>query len=108
MYWLFSRYSRSSVQSCWARFEFEYPRITPDPDLLAGEAIGEGLEGGIIPACAEGGHIEDITDRHSTPENAAVSPELAAVEIVWCNNVGTRRSDRPIRAPSACPEWARS
>jgi hypothetical protein len=34
MYWLFSRYSRSSVQSCWARFEFEYPRITPDPDLL--------------------------------------------------------------------------
>ena len=46
-----------------------------------GEAIGEGLEGGIIPACAEGGHVEDITDRHSTPEDAAVSPELAAVEI---------------------------
>src|SRR3954451_21836922 len=49
-----------------------------------GEAIGEGLEGGIITACAEGGHVEDITDRHSAPEDAAVSPELAAVEIVWC------------------------
>ncbi len=49
-----------------------------------GETIGEGLEGGIIPACAEGGHVEDITDRHSTPVNAAVSPELAAIEIVWC------------------------
>ena len=49
-----------------------------------GEAIGEGLEGGIVPACAEGGHVEYITDRHSTPEDAAVSPELAAIEIVWC------------------------
>ena len=34
MYWLFSRYSRSSVQSCWARFKFEYPRITPDPEFV--------------------------------------------------------------------------
>jgi hypothetical protein len=33
---------------------------------------------------SEGGHVEDISDRHSTPEDAAVSPELAAVEIVWC------------------------
>jgi hypothetical protein len=29
-----------------------------------GEAIVEGLEGGTVSACAEGGHVEDITDRH--------------------------------------------
>ena len=34
MYWQFSRYSRSSVQSCWARFKYEYPRITPDPEFV--------------------------------------------------------------------------
>src|SRR4029077_19656807 len=34
MYWQFSRYSRASVQSCWARFKYEYPRITPDPEFV--------------------------------------------------------------------------
>ena len=34
MYWQFSRYSRSSVQSCWARFKYEYPRTTPDPEFV--------------------------------------------------------------------------
>src|SRR6478672_3056559 len=34
MYWQFSRYSRSSVQSCWARFKYEYPRITPDSGFV--------------------------------------------------------------------------
>src|SRR5262249_28449270 len=43
-----------------------------------GEAIVEGLEGGTVSACAEGGHVEDITDRHSTTVDAAVSLELAA------------------------------
>src|SRR3954454_22519184 len=41
-----------------------------------GEAIGECLEGEIIPACAEGGHVEDITDRHSPPEDASVPLSL--------------------------------
>ena len=49
-----------------------------------GKTIGEGLESGIVSACTEGGHVEDIADRHSTSEDAAVSPELAAIEIVWC------------------------
>ena len=48
-----------------------------------GEAIVEGFEGGIVSACAEGRHVEDITDRHATTVDAAVSPELAAIEVVW-------------------------
>ncbi len=49
-----------------------------------GETIGEGLEGGIIPACAEGRHVEDITDRHPTTVDTAVSSELATIEVIWC------------------------
>src|SRR6476660_8589038 len=49
-----------------------------------GEAIVEGLEGGTVSACAEGGHVEDITDRHTTAVDAAVSLELAAVEVIGC------------------------
>ena len=49
-----------------------------------GEAIGEGLEGGIVSACAEGRHVEDITDRHPTTVDTAMSPELATVEVIWC------------------------
>ncbi len=49
-----------------------------------GEAFVEGLEGGTVSACAEGGHVEDITDRHSITVDAAVSLELAAVEVIWC------------------------
>ena len=41
-----------------------------------GETIGEGLEGGIVSACAEGGHVEDITDRHPTTVDTAVSLSL--------------------------------
>src|SRR5262249_22780293 len=37
-----------------------------------GKAIVEGLEGGTVSACAEGGHVEDITDRHPTTVDAAV------------------------------------
>src|SRR5262249_26354743 len=48
-----------------------------------GEAIGEGLEGGIVSACAEGRHVEDITDRHPTPGDTATYPELATVEVIW-------------------------
>ena len=49
-----------------------------------GKTIGEGLESGIVSACAEGCHVEDITDRHPTAVDTAVSPELATVEVVWC------------------------
>ena len=44
----------------------------------------EGLEGGTVAACAEGGHVEDITDRHPATVDAAVSLELAAVEVIGC------------------------
>src|SRR5215831_3605950 len=39
------------------------------------EAIVEGFEGG---------HVKDVTDRHPTTIDAAVSLELAAVEVIWC------------------------
>src|SRR5262247_3793457 len=49
-----------------------------------GEAFVEGFEGGTVSACAEGGHVEDVTDRHPTTVDAAVSLELAAVEVIGC------------------------
>ena len=49
-----------------------------------GETIGEGPEGGIVSACAEGRHVEDITDRHPTTVDTAVSSELATIEVIWC------------------------
>src|SRR5262249_29580963 len=49
-----------------------------------GEAIVEGFEGGTVTACAEGGPVEGITDRHPTTIDAAVSLELSAVEVIWC------------------------
>ena len=49
-----------------------------------GETICEGPEGGIVSACAEGGHVEDITDRHPTTVDTAVSFELATIEVIWC------------------------
>src|SRR6516164_4580585 len=49
-----------------------------------GEAFVEGFEGGTVTACAEGGHVEDVTDRHPTTIDAAVSLELAAVEVIGC------------------------
>src|SRR5262249_34579300 len=49
-----------------------------------GEGFVEGFEGGTVSACAEGGHVEDVTDRHPTTVDAAVSLELAAVEVIGC------------------------
>src|SRR5215471_16356952 len=49
-----------------------------------GEAFVEGFEGGTVAACAEGGHVEDVTDWHPTTVDAAVSLELAAVEVIGC------------------------
>ena len=52
--------------------------------VSVGKTVGEGLESGIVSACAEGCHVEDITDRHPTTVDTSVSPELATVEVVWC------------------------
>ena len=42
--------------------------------LGTGETIGEGLEGGIIPACAEGGHVEDIYGAAFAPRKCCGVP----------------------------------
>ena len=47
-----------------------------------GETVVEDLEGGIVSGCAEGSHVEDVTDRHSAAVDAAMSFELATVEVV--------------------------
>src|SRR3954462_7640386 len=56
-----------------------------DLGLLArrGEAITEGFESGVVAASPEGGHVEDVTHRHAAAVDAAMSPELAAIEVVW-------------------------
>ena len=41
-------------------------------------------EGGIVSACAEGRHVEDITDRHPTTVDTAVASELATIKVIWC------------------------
>src|SRR6516225_61089 len=48
------------------------------------KTIVKGFEGWIISGCTEGCHVEDVTDRHATTVDAAVSFEPAAVEIVRC------------------------
>src|SRR3954465_14128231 len=67
---------------------FDYLAHDGDDDdlgLLArrGEAITEGFESGVVAARTEGGHVEDVTDRHAAAVDAAMSPELAAIELVW-------------------------
>ena len=42
----------------------------------------EGFEGRVVSASAGGRHVEDITDRHTTTVDTAMSPELAAIEVV--------------------------
>src|SRR3954462_5230525 len=55
-----------------------------DLGLLAGggEAVVECFEGGGVTAGAEGCHVEEVSDRHCSAVDTAVSPQLAAVEIV--------------------------
>jgi transposase len=59
-----------------------------------GKTVGEGLESGIVSACAEGCHVEDITDRHPTAVDTSVPPE--------CRMVRDRRGRR-----SACGSSSR-
>ena len=40
------------------------------------------FERGVITASAEGSHVEDVSDRHAAAIDAAMSAELATVEIV--------------------------
>src|SRR5215472_10994615 len=42
------------------------------------------FEGGIIPGCTESSHVKDVTDRHTTTVDAAMSFKLSAVEVVRC------------------------
>ena len=53
-----------------------------------GETVVEDLEGGIVSGCAKGSHVKDVTDRHSAAVDAAMSFELATVEVV------RRKSDK--------------
>ena len=55
-----------------------------DLGLLAGggEALVECSEGGVVTAGAEGRHVEDVSDRHAAAIDAAMSAELATIEIV--------------------------
>ena len=65
---------------------FSHDRDDDDLGFLVGggETFVEGFEGGVVSACAEGRHVEDITDRHPTTVDTAMSPELAAIEVIWC------------------------
>jgi hypothetical protein len=60
-------------------------RITATMRTLAlvggSETFVEGFEGRAVSASAEGRHVEDVTDRHTTVDTA-MSPELAAIEVV--------------------------
>src|SRR3954447_15437748 len=54
-----------------------------DLGLLArrGEAITEGLGGGVGGAGAEAANVEDVTPGYAPAVDAAMSPELAAIEV---------------------------
>ena len=49
-----------------------------------GEAIGDGFESGVVSACAQDCHVENITHGHATPIDTAVSLKLSAIEVVGC------------------------
>src|SRR6516225_11119634 len=47
-----------------------------------GETEVEDFKDGIVPSCVEGSHVEHVTDRHAAAIDAAMSFELATVEVV--------------------------
>src|SRR5688500_20065950 len=49
--------------------------------VCAGETFVERFEGWVVSAGAERGHVKDVADWHPTTVDAAMSPELAAVEV---------------------------
>ena len=78
-----STIAEHSVEGC---DHFSHDGHDEDLGFFVGgdEAIVEGFEGGTVTACTEGGHVKDVTDRHPTTIDAAVSLELAAVEVIGC------------------------
>src|SRR6516162_5624193 len=78
-----STIAEHSVEGC---DHFSHDGHDDDLGFFVGgdEAIVEGFEGGTVTACTDGGHVKDVTDRHPTTIDAAVSLELAAVEVIWC------------------------
>ena len=78
-----STIAKHSVEGC---DHFSHDGHDDDLGFFVGgdEAIVEGFEGGTVTACTEGGHVKDVTDRHPTTIDAAVSLELAAVEVIRC------------------------
>src|SRR5499427_319950 len=78
-----STIAEHSVEGC---DHFSHDGHDDDLGFFVGgdEAIVEGFEGGTVTACTEGGHVKDVTDRHPTTIDAAVSLELAAVEVIGC------------------------
>src|SRR5262249_21951148 len=70
-----STIAEHSVEGC---DHFSHDGHDDDLGFFVGgdEAIVEGFEGGTVTACTEGGHVKDVTDRHPTTIDAAVSLEL--------------------------------
>src|SRR5215469_5895421 len=59
-----------------------------------GEAFVEGFEGGTVTACAESGHVEDVTDRHPTTIDAAVRASFVsspAPAACWPRTIASMR-----------------
>src|SRR5262249_14515842 len=79
----YSTIAEHSVEGC---DHFSHDGHDDDLGFFVGgdEAIVKGFEGGTVTACHEGGHVKDVTDRHPTTIDAAMSLELAAVEVIWC------------------------
>src|SRR5262249_44126665 len=75
-----STIAKHSVEGC---DHFSHDGHDDDLGFFVGgdEAIVEGFEGGTVTACTEGSHVQDVTDRHPATIDAAMSLELAAVEV---------------------------
>src|SRR5262245_44039475 len=98
-----STIAKHSVEGC---DHFSHDGHDDDLGFFVGgdEAIVEGFEGGTVTACTEGSHVQDVTDRHPTTIDAAMSLELAAVEVIGCEATCRRRfSPAPTRLSSEPP-----
>src|SRR6516225_1990163 len=96
-----STIAEHSVEGC---DHFSHDGHDDDLGFFVGgdEAIVEGFEGGTVTACTDGGHVKDVTDRHPTTIDAAVSLELAAVEVIWCEGGDAGTTLRPARPSRLC------
>ena len=71
------------LASAVAQHELAHIGDKEDLRLLAGSggAVVECFEGGVVTAGTEGRHGEDVSERHAAAVDAAMSAELAGVEI---------------------------